>query len=443
MEGGNIEQEEHKEEEYKEEEHKEEEHKEEEHKEEEHKEEEDNSNEEDNKEEKHKEENNNEDNSNEENSNENNNNNNVLNGGGKKKTGQDLEKNLSKNNSENKEEDDEEDEQDLKNPAHKSAFEKSRSKTESENNDDDDDDDDDEKDLENSESKVSESTDIEYTIDYLIEDDEKLINSDNVKNQVDTYIDNYNSDSMKKYKLSFNKLYQKYSNKKYKIKIVPVNDNYKSTKIVVVKNDKKEDNSIITELIKPHYIYYNDDAFNLYHFKNKVSNTRAELLYKYEILVSKINITPEEKTNFEKERNKFINLLEEYYSYTLYHKKINKISTLNTTQLIIQSKYNIYSDNNESESVTSILSGDTYVINNTIINSINTNNIDKLTSYNDIILQLTGKNSKEIKKDTKLIEEMKLYLNKNEKEKLIKQIEESKIHQDNYINYIVSRLPIT
>ena len=71
-----------------------------------------------------------------------------------------------------------------------------------------------------------------------------------------------------------------------------------------------------------------------------------------------------------------------------------------------------------------------------------TNNIDKLTQYNDIILQLTGKNSKEIKKDTKLIEEIKLYLNKSEKEKLNKQIEESKSHQDNYINYIISRLPL-
>ena len=65
----------------------------------------------------------------------------------------------------------------------------------------------------------------------------------------------------------------------------------------------------------------------------------------------------------------------------------------------------------------------------------------KLTQYNTIILQLTGKSAKEIKKDSKLIEEMKLYLNKNEKEKLIKQIEVSKNNQDTYINYIVSRLP--
>ena len=342
--------------------------------------------------------------------------NNILNGGGKKKT---------KN----------EEEQDLENPARKLQDLENPARKFSTNVKEDD-----KEDMTDS----SETHDIDYAIDYLIEDDEKLINSDNVKNQVDTYIDNYNSESMKKYTQSFNRLYQKYSNKKYKIKLLPVNDKYKSTKIVVVKNDKKEDDNTITELIKPHYIYYNDDKFNLYDFKNKVSNARAELLYKYEILVSKINISPEEKTNFEKERNKFIKLLEEYYSYTLYHKKINKISTLNTTHLIIQSKYNIHNDTNDNDMMTSssMLSGEKYIINNNIINSINTNNIDKLTQYNDIILQLTGKNSKEIKKDTKLIEEIKLYLNKSEKEKLNKQIEESKSHQDNYINYIISRLPL-
>jgi hypothetical protein len=311
-----------------------------------------------------------------------------------------------------------------------------------ENEDKDDKEDNKEEDEDKEEDNNIDSVDIEYNIDYLIEDDEQLINIDNVNNQVDTYINNYNSEIMKKYRISFNKLYQKYSNKKYKIKILPVNDKYKSTKIVVVKNGKKEDkdNNIVMELNKPNYIYYNDECFNLYNFKNKISNTRAELLYKYEILVSKINITPEEKTNFEKERNKFIKLLETYYTYTLYNKKINKISTINTTKLILQSKYNINNNYNDDNMI-SILTGDTYILNNNIINSINTNNIDKLTQYNNIVLQLTGKTNKEIKQDTKLIEEIKLYLNKTENENLIKQIEESKKQQDTYINYIVSRLP--
>ena len=281
----------------------------------------------------------------------------------------------------------------------------------------------------------NDSVDIEYNIDYLIDADEKLINIENVKKQVDTYIDNYNSDIMKQYKIKFNKLYQKYSNKKYHIAIIPIKDKFNSTKIIVTKNDKTKD--VITEITKPIYIYYDLNS-NLYKLKNNISNKRAELLYKYEILVSQLNVSHEDKLNFEKEREEFIKLLEEYYVYSLYHKKINKISFINKTKLIIQSKY-ILEKNDETISV---LTGDTYTINNNIIQSINNYNIDKLTKYNNIILQLSGKNKEEIKKDTKLIEEIKLYLDKKEKIELIKSIEDNKNIQDNYINYIVSRLPI-
>ena len=279
------------------------------------------------------------------------------------------------------------------------------------------------------------SVDIEYNIDYLVDDDEKLIDVEKIKIQVDKYIDNYNSEIMKKYKNTFNKLYQKYSNKKYKIQILPLKDKYNSIKIIITKNDKKE--TIITELTKPHYLYYDEDA-NLYKLKNKISNERAELLYKYKLLVSQLNVSTEDKDKFEKERKDFITLLEEYYTYTLYHKKINTITLNNKTNLIIQSSYFI----EKEDKSTSVLSGDTYLIDNTIIENINTYNIDKLTQYNNIIIQLTGKNQKDIKKDTKLIEEIKLYLDKKEKEEVLKKIEDSKKIQDSYINYIILRLPI-
>ena len=283
------------------------------------------------------------------------------------------------------------------------------------------------------------STDIEYNIDYLVDylvdGDEKLIDVAKIKIQVDTYIDNYNSEIMKKYKNTFNKLYQRYANKKYNIKILPVKDKYNSTKIIVTKNDKKE--TIVTELTKPHYLYYDNNA-NLYKLKNTISNERAELLYKYQILVSQLNVSPEDKSKFEKERLEFIKLLEEYYIYTLYHKKINKISINNKTNLIIQSKYFI----DKEDKITSVLSGDTYLIDNNIINNINNYNIDNLTKYNNIILQLNGKNQKEIKKDTKLIEEMKIYLDKKEKIEFMKSLDINKKLQDEYIKYIVVRLPI-
>ena len=287
----------------------------------------------------------------------------------------------------------------------------------------------------NSNSNNDDSVDIEYNIDYILDIDEKLINIENIKSQVDKYIDNYNSDIMKEYKIKFNKLYQKYSNKKYHINIIPIKDKFNSTKIIVTKNDKTK--AIITEITKPIYIYYDLNS-NLYKLKNNISNKRAELLYKYEILVSQLNVSQEDKLNFEKERGEFIKLLEEYYIYTLYHKKINKISFSNKTKLIIQSKY-IFERNDETIPV---LTGDDYYINNNTILSINNYNIDKLTKYNNIILQLSGKTKEEIKKDTKLIEEIKLYLDKKDKTVLIKSLEDNKNIQDNYINYIVSKLPI-
>ena len=299
-------------------------------------------------------------------------------------------------------------------------------------------------DLENPARKFSENdsddninnnyVDIEYNIDYLVDDDEKLIDIEKVKSQVDTYIDNYNSDIMKQYKIKFDKLYQKYGNPKYKIQTIPVKDKHNSIKIIVRKNDKNE--TIITEITKPNYIFYDNDS-NLYKLKNNISNIRAELLYKYELLVAQLNVSIEDKKEFEKERVEFINLLEEYYIYTLYHKKMNKNITHKKTKLIINSKYNL----EKKDDIISVLSGDTYYIDDTLIDSINNYNIDKLTNYNNIVLQLSGKNQKDIKKDTKLIEEMKLYLDKKEKEELNKKLEESKLQQDNYVNYIISRLP--
>ena len=106
--------------------------------------------------------------------------------------------------------------------------------------------------------------------------------------------------------------------------------------------------------------------------------------------------------------------------------------------MILQSKYFI----DKEDKIISVLSGDTYLIDNNIINNINNYNIDNLTKYNNIILQLTGKNQKEIKKDTKLIEEIKIYLDKKEKVEFMKSLDINKKLQDEYIKYIILRLPI-
>ena len=278
-----------------------------------------------------------------------------------------------------------------------------------------------------------ESVDIEYTIDFLIPNDEKLVDIEKINNKVDNYINNFNSEIMTNYKNEYSKLYKKYSNMNYKIKILPKDKN-ELVKIVVLKNDKTE--KLIKELTKPNYLYYNDILTEL---KTNISNEREKILFKYKELISNKELSINDKHNFEKEKDKFINLLEDYYSYTLYHKKINKISTTNSkSNLLLQNLNTIDS----LETSKSKLIGDIYSIDTTLINEMNTLNSTKLTEYNSIIQQLLGKKIEDIKKDTKLKEEIKLYLDTTLKHNLDSKIQNEKNKQDNYINYIITKLPI-
>ena len=276
----------------------------------------------------------------------------------------------------------------------------------------------------------SNTDDIIYTIEYILEDDEKLINPEKVYENVDKYINNYNSDKIKKYKNDFKQLYQTYSNKNYIIETKKFITTYK---ITVIKNDKLK--KIVKELVKPLYIFYNQDN-NILKMKKNISNSRTELLYKYEKIIAKINITTEEKKEFEKERSKFIEMLEDYYTYTLYHKKINKINILNKSNLILQKELIFYKENNDYES--KILNSNMYSIDNNIIDTINKYNSENLVNFNNIILNLSGKKEKDINKDKKTLETIKNYIKQRQEiESFTKTLTNNTDIQDEYINYIV------
>jgi len=275
-----------------------------------------------------------------------------------------------------------------------------------------------------------------YNIDYILEDDEKLINPDNVFKNVDIYIENYNSNEIVKYKKNFKQLYQTYSTKNYTISTIK----YKSTsKIIVKKNDKVP--KIVKELIKPTYLFY-DDNNNLIKFKRQISNDRSELLYKYSQLIAKLDIKPEEKKEFEKERNKFIEKLEEYYTYTLYHKKINKITSTNKSNLVLQKELIVYNENNDYDN--KILNSNIYSIDNNVIDTINKYNSENLIQYNNIMMDLSGKKDKNISKDKdkKTLDSIKLYLKQRQEiESFAKSLSNNTDIQDEYINYIILELP--
>ena len=273
--------------------------------------------------------------------------------------------------------------------------------------------------------------DIDYTIDYILEDDIKLVDSDKIIKQVNTYIDNYNNPNIQIYKKNFKQLYQTYSNKNYKISTI--NNANNITKIIVTKTDKTK--KIVKELTKPSYLYY-DENNNLLKLKKDISNSRTELVYKYEKIIAKINITPDEKKEFEKERINFIEQLEIYYIYSLYHKKINKINIANKTNITFQKEYLVFKENNEYES--KILNSNIYLIDNNDIDAINKSNSENLNKYNNIMLSLSGKKESEISKDKKIIENIKSYIKtKNEIDVFTQSLLKKTDIQDNIINYIV------
>jgi len=273
--------------------------------------------------------------------------------------------------------------------------------------------------------------DEEYKIDFILEDDIKLVNSEKIFTQVNEYIDNYNNPNIQSYKKNFKQLYQTYSNKNYVITTNISNNN--TIKIIVTKNDKTK--KIVKELTKPKYLFYNEND-NLIKLKRDISNSRTELLYKYEKIIAKINITPDEKKEFEKERSNFIEQLETYYIYMLYHKKINKINTTNKTNITFQKEFLVFKENNEYEN--KILNSNIYLIDNNDIDAINKSNSENLNKYNNIILSLSGKKESEISKDKKIIENIKSYIKtKNEIDVFTQSLLKKTDIQDNIINYIV------
>jgi hypothetical protein len=262
-----------------------------------------------------------------------------------------------------------------------------------------------------------------HEIDYLVPEDKDLINLVLVSSTVERYINNFNSEEMKKYKHTFKNLYQKYSNKRYIIHNI-------NNVITVMKNDKKRDT--IMELKKPVYLYYDSDKHsdgdNLGILKREISNKRAELQFLYQSLVNKLNVDLDEKKQFEKQRKKFIELLEKYYIRTLYHQKINNINTTNKINITIQ---DILGDGK-------ILQGNIYSIDKSLIDEINTYNTDKLNSYNTLISRIQATNKHQSKEITNLIKE---YIDNKNMLELQNKVKSSVKLQDNYINYIITELP--
>ena len=295
----------------------------------------------------------------------------------------------------------------------------------------------------------------EYKINYLVLDDEHLVNPDKIKSTVKRYIENYQSDAMKKYKQLFKIVYQKYSSKKYLI------DNT-DTEIIVSKLAEKTSKDykigkrdIVYEISKPQYIFYNKYN-NLILMKSIISNKRLELQIHYQSLVNKLDVQLEEKKQFEKDRKQFIDLLERYYIYNLYNHHINNIALEGKSNIVFQELRGFLNDHAEK---TFALDGNLYSIDNSLIDRININNSSKLDIYNELMVKLQSVKSTSISsiektkqtakidktekdKREKLIDEIKEYLKScAETAKLNDEIKDAILVQNTYVDYIIYKLP--
>ncbi len=263
-------------------------------------------------------------------------------------------------------------------------------------------------------------------INYLAPEDESLVDTEKIFEKVDQYMENYNSPEYTKYKKLFNQIYQKYAKKQYIIQPF-------KHKIKVVKNSKEQETVI--ELNKPKYFHYTPETFIL--MEREISNQRALLKYNYDTLITKLDLKLEDKTAFEKERAKFILALEKYYTYQVYHKKINKIGGKITMNILIQHLSEYLKENGEETRI--LLENEIYKIDKSLIDSINKLNGDRLTTYNDIIYSLQIKKGDTI--DKKLKEKILGYLDKKELELLLENLNKTVKTQDEHISYIVEMLP--
>jgi FAD synthase len=91
-----------------------------------------------------------------------------------------------------------------------------------------------------------------------------------------------------------------------------------------------------------------------------------------------------------------------------------------------------------------MLNGNLYYVDNSTIDIVNKFNIDRLTQFNTLMIQLSGKDSDKIKKDKILTTELKKYLDKTDIQKINELLKKNILQQteDNIINYIILSLPI-
>lgn len=163
--------------------------------------------------------------------------------------------------------------------------------------------------IENGEELINDN----QILDLLENTDMQLIDKEYIYNKSEEFINLYNTKYLSYIEelVSFTKKY--YNNKKYKL----VSDN-KTLKIY----DYKKEKEIVTinkPKIKNLKLYLSD-------IKNKIQRDRNKLKQSYNEIIEDKLLTKYKLSNFNSQKKKFINKLNEYYAIQLYNYKINNIN---------------------------------------------------------------------------------------------------------------------
>lgn len=238
-----------------------------------------------------------------------------------------------------------------------------------------------------------------------------LINRENVIKLTEKYIKTYYSTEFQNYNIDLKKLYLKY-NKKHII------ENKNNTVYLRKKNSKGK---YVLKVRKPVYINIKEKLNEL---DNKIQITKfnVEKLFDY---LKFDNKDPNKLKEFNKNKEEYIKLLEEYESIKLYDIVINNKDITEKTS-------NIYYHNIVSKpDINAYLEEEQYNIPNELIDIINNNKVQELIKYNNL-LSMIKSNDKGLKKH---IKDYLMEINNNSFENKINNFKKI---QENYIKFIVS-----
>ena len=261
-----------------------------------------------------------------------------------------------------------------------------------------------------------------------------IIDNDKIIKKVREYMENYNSEQYKQYKIELNNLYQKLGKRFYTIQ--------KKNTVYLIKNVNKDDNIKIADTQEKNLKYVKKITHPLLlHIPTRQNELTDLIATKKNIVDNLFNEIKLDVVNrnenikdFDKHKAEYTDLLEEKEIINLYYLIINKINTDNETVDVI------YQEKQEDGN----LEGKVYKINQNIITDINKIQGDRLEKYNIIMDELLSKyvdKPNELKEDTELMDNITTYL-KNEDMKLInKETVQIRKKQDNYIDFIITKLP--